>query len=162
MATGYCQAHLPLLCAKGQIQSHRPSPFSPPTDSESGPAIQLTLELQRMCSTRSQPVAELRMLSITQSTQKASHPLQQHGTAWSGGAQICTAALPWSCAHANKCSFKHKVAVLPLAHELEHTAVSSRASKPHAICYSHRGMPKEHFQRAGTAQFSSTCGICAM
>lgn len=43
---------------KGQPQSHRSSPSSPPAGSENGPAIQLPLEIQGMGATRRrQPLA---------------------------------------------------------------------------------------------------------
>lgn len=99
----------------------------------------------------------LRRLSITWSAQRyAPTTTTQHS--WEV-LQTPTAASPWSCVHANKCSLKHGMALLPSVPELGQVGVSSRASEPRAGCY--RDMPRECFRRAGTAHSASSWGICA-
>lgn len=124
---------------KGHLQSHRSSPSSPPTGSENETATQLSLEMQEMDA--------MRNLSTCEGSALLRAP-RRHPTYYNHMAQhspevldIHTTASPQSCGHANKCGLKHETAMLPSVHELEHAAVSSRASKSHAICYSHRVMP---------------------
>lgn len=99
-----------------------------------------------------------RGLSIAQSSQQGSHPLQPHGTAQPGGAQYLHGSITSQLC---PCCLKRETALLPALHKLEHIAVSSRTSEPPTVCSSRRHVPRERFQRAGTAHSASTWGTCA-
>lgn len=129
------------LSRKASSRSTGPHPLPLQQGQRMDQPFQLPLEIQGMGATGSQPLAP------KEAQHHSEHPegIPPTTTAWHGHRQemlnIHTAASPPACAHANKCGLKHGTVVLPLAHELERVAVSSRGSEPHAMCYSRGGMP---------------------
>lgn len=95
---------------KGRLQNLKSST----TGSENGP-VQFPLQTQGMDGRRrrrSQPWAPEEAQHHLEHP-KVSHPLHPHSPAQLGGAQYPTAASPCSCAHASKCTLKHRMTLLP-------------------------------------------------